>query len=168
MTIYAHIEDGTITGRYDLLPTNWRNISNFYTLEGEDEYLHSLGWRKIIKDTTEFDSSRYRQGEATYSIVDDTVVESIPLIEIIDNSENDRIANHIKSLETLRAKRDKLLSDTDFTQLNDVIALNGSEVTQAYITYRQELRDLPTSYENDPNFTDERTVVYPTLQLPQG
>ena len=33
MATYAHIENSTITGVYDLLPDNWRNISNFHALK---------------------------------------------------------------------------------------------------------------------------------------
>ena len=55
MTVYAHIENNEITGVYDTLPDNWRNISNFMGLAGETEFLYSLGWRTIVKDTTTLD-----------------------------------------------------------------------------------------------------------------
>lgn len=163
MANFAHIENGTITGLYDQLPTNWRNISNFYTLETETEYLQSLGWRTIVKDTTPIDTNTYYQGEPTYNIVDDTVVEAIPQYLV---QPPDLVSAHNSAMITLRQKRDVLLKETDFSQLSDVVTLNGTILTQAYITYRQQLRDLPSQYENDANFIDERSAVYPTLQTP--
>lgn len=167
MTIYAHIENGTITGRYDTLPVNWRNISNFYTLESETEYLHSLGWRTIVKDTTPFNETTHRLGEATYAIVDDEVIETIPQYElspvVVDTS-----ALHISAMVYLRQRRDQLLKDTDFSQLSDVVTLNGTEVTQAYIVYRQALRDLANTYENDSGFINVDNAIFPVLQLPSS
>jgi hypothetical protein len=40
-------------------------------------------------------------------------------------------------------ERDKRLVATDYTQLPDVIALHDSAWLQGWVTYRQELRDLP-------------------------
>ena len=36
MANYAHIVDGNIEGVYDLIPNNWKNISNFYALTEEE------------------------------------------------------------------------------------------------------------------------------------
>ncbi len=163
MANFAHIENGVITGLYDQLPTNWRNISNFYTLESETDYIHSLGWRTVVKDNTPIDTNTHYKGEPSYNIVNDDVVETIPQYQI---QQPDLSALHISAMVYLREKRDRLLKETDFSQLSDVVTLNGTALTQAYITYRQQLRDLPSQYENDSNFVDERTAVYPTLQTP--
>ena len=72
-----------------------------------------------------------------------------------------KLNRHIDAMAQLRMKRDTLLTATDFTQLADVMQLNGEQLTALYNTYRQELRDLPAIYENDPEFLDESTVVYP-------
>ena len=45
------------------------------------------------------------------------------------------------SSEEARAKRDKLLADTDWTQVLD--APIDAETREAYRTYRQALRDIP-------------------------
>jgi len=165
MTTYAHIENGVITGRYDTLPKNWRNISNFYTLENETDYLHSLGWRTIVKDTSPFNETTHRLGEATYAIVNDEVIETIPQYELTP-AVVDTMALHNAAMVYLRQQRDVLLKETDFSQLADVVSLNGTEVTQAYIVYRQALRDLPDTYENNSNFIDVNYATFPALQLP--
>jgi len=55
-------------------------------------------------------------------------------------------------LEQLRAKRNCLLAETDWTQSRDVILPNDAE----WATYRQALRDLPA------NTADPANPVWPT------
>jgi hypothetical protein len=52
--------------------------------------------------------------------------------------------------EAARKKRNKLLRESDFTQLVDVYASMTEEEKQAWINYRQKLRDIP-SQKNFPN-----------------
>jgi hypothetical protein len=60
-------------------------------------------------------------------------------------------------LEILRLKRDALLTESDWTQVNDS-PLSDTKKAE-WSTYRQELRDLPSSYQSTTNFDD---VVFPT------
>jgi hypothetical protein len=60
-------------------------------------------------------------------------------------------------LEILRLKRDALLTESDWTQVNDS-PLSDVKKTE-WATYRQELRDLPSSHQSTTNFDD---VVFPT------
>lgn len=176
MARYAHIENNEITGVYDFLPENWRNISNFKALEGEEEFLASLGWRKIIKNAPEYNSSTQYMGNPKYTLVDDTVVEDIEIFDIpvivaqsfVETSAPtlDNNSLHIMAMQKLRDKRDQLLRETDFTQLLDVSKINGTDLTTAYENFRQQLRDLPDQYENDETFIDYSTVNFPTLTLP--
>lgn len=48
------------------------------------------------------------------------------------------------SIDDLRVERDALLSSSDFTQLADSPLTD--EQKNAWVTYRQQLRDLPGSY----------------------
>jgi len=63
-----------------------------------------------------------------------------------------------KVAETNRTTRDKLLADTDWTQMNDSPLTN--EAKTAWATYRQELRDL-TDSDAWPNLADEDWPVAP-------
>ena len=45
----------------------------------------------------------------------------------------------LSDTEVIKAKRNKLLADSDFTQLRDVVLSNDAD----WIAYRQALRDLP-------------------------
>jgi hypothetical protein len=63
-----------------------------------------------------------------------------------------------KVAEGHRTTRDKLLADTDWTQMNDSPLTN--EAKTAWATYRQELRDL-TDLDAWPNLADEDWPVEP-------
>jgi hypothetical protein len=175
MANYAHIENGQITGVYDLYPDNWRNISNFYLLVNESELIHNLGWRTIVKlSLPSYNSETQRLGNPFHAIVDDEVHEEVEVVNLpnteviapVTQTEEEALATkaiyHNNAMEILRSKRDKLLAETDFTQLADVIKINGTELTLLYEEYRQALRDLPNSYSNDSDFVDEASVTYPT------
>ena len=60
-------------------------------------------------------------------------------------------------LEILRLKRDALLTESDWTQVNDSPLSDAKKAE--WSTYRQELRDLPSSHQSTTNFDD---VVFPT------
>ena len=49
------------------------------------------------------------------------------------------------------------LTESDWTQVNDSPLLDAKKAEWA--TYRQELRDLPSSHQSTTNFDD---VVFPT------
>ena len=70
-------------------------------------------------------------------------------LEFVKNKDYEETAKEV------RAKRDKLLADTDWTQCADT-ALSDEEVEE-YRTYRQELRDI-TDQEGFPYDVD-----FPTL-----
>jgi hypothetical protein len=58
-------------------------------------------------------------------------------------------------LNLLRINRDQLLADTDWAGMSDNV------ITEDMRIYRQELRDLPATYADNPE-----SVVYP--KPPQG
>jgi len=61
-------------------------------------------------------------------------------------------------LEILRNKRNELLKESDWTQLNDCPLSDSKK--QEWATYRQELRDLPSSQQAIDNIAD---VIFPTI-----
>lgn len=69
---------------------------------------------------------------------------------------------NIEPLRLLREERDKLLLETDKYSINDW-PHPSEEVKQAWVTYRQALRDLPSnstpSLDNDGNLIN---VTWPT------
>ncbi len=71
--------------------------------------------------------------------------------------DGEAVARTDNILEILRLKRDALLTESDWTQVNDS-PLSDTKKTE-WATYRQELRDLPSSHQSTTNFDD---VVFPT------
>ena len=66
---------------------------------------------------------------------------------------NDRAAAADLDFTMVRADRDGMLRNTDWTQIAD--ATLGAHTAEEWATYRQELRDLPGS------FTKVSEVVWP-------
>ena len=74
---------------------------------------------------------------------------------IITNGE--AVVRTDNTLEILRLNRDALLTASDWTQVNDSPLTDAKKAEWA--TYRQALRDLPSSHESTTNIND---VVFPT------
>lgn len=64
--------------------------------------------------------------------------------------------NPLTTLEQLRQVRDEILMYCDWTQASDSPLSNAKKTEWA--TYRQQLRDLPASYNNENTFSD---IVWP-------
>ena len=79
--------------------------------------------------------------------------------EIVEFTDSEKLEveyynNHIapkEAIESLRTRRNQLLTESDWTQSRDVFLSNDEE----WITYRQQLRDLPKN-------TDPMNPVWPT------
>jgi len=62
----------------------------------------------------------------------------------------------------VREKRDQLLNESDWTQTRDNVRLNDS----AWITYRQELRDITKSASFTPKLNDDGTLDESSVTWP--
>ena len=79
--------------------------------------------------------------------------------EIVEFTDTEKLEieyynNHIapkEDMESLRTRRNQLLTESDWTQSRDVLLSNDEE----WKTYRQQLRDLPKN-------TDPMNPVWPT------
>ena len=70
---------------------------------------------------------------------------------------NQAVARTDPITQLIRQTRNDLLIASDWTQVNDS-PLTDAKKTE-WATYRQELRDLPSSHQSTTNFDD---VVFPT------
>ena len=61
-----------------------------------------------------------------------------------------------RSMANLRAKRNSLLKETDHYGLSDVT------MSEDMTTYRQELRDLPSTVADDDTASDVDAITFPT------
>ena len=62
----------------------------------------------------------------------------------------------------VREKRDRLLAESDWTQTRDNVRLNDS----AWVTYRQELRDITKSASFTPKLNDDGTLDESSVTWP--
>lgn len=75
--------------------------------------------------------------------------------KIVDGTVTEYVADFFPSI---RNKRNKLLDESDWTQVNDCPLTDSKK--QEWATYRQELRDLPSLYQSANNIAD---VIFPSI-----
>lgn len=158
MANYAYVEDNNIVGVYDLLPTVWRNYSNFFALEGEWDYLKSLGWYKIEHVIPEYDPITQKIDNPRQWFENDTVYQTM---DIIDIPQEPTIAPEIQieqitheQWDAIRTQRDRLMSEFEwrYTRYNRQIRSGITPTDDILVmdTYMQALADI-TQQENPFN-----------------
>ena len=75
--------------------------------------------------------------------------------KIVDGIVTKYVADFFPSI---RNKRNELLKESDWTQMNDCPLSDSKK--QEWATYRQELRDLPSLYQSANNIAD---VIFPSI-----
>jgi len=81
-------------------------------------------------------------------------LSSNPTQEEITAKQNEIYA--LKPLQELREKRNKLLAESDWTQMSDVVLADKED----WKMYRQALRDLPSQVE--PKLNEDMDALFPT------
>jgi hypothetical protein len=152
MANWAYIENNQIKEVLDELPKNWKNVSNLDALESNVDTLKNLGWYPIFHNNVNYDPVTQKlkslkiqfDGKKVFETYD---IEDLPIDMLYE-----------KFITELRIERDKLLKESDFMCLKDIINIKGQEWENDCIIYRQKLRDLPQKYPNVG-------VVYNTLNI---
>lgn len=158
MANYAYVEDNNIVGVYDLLPTVWRNYSNFFALEGEWDYLKSLGWYKIEHVIPEYDPITQKIDNPRQWFENDTVYQTM---DVIDIPQEPTVAAEIQieqitheQWDAIRTQRDRLMSEFEwrYTRYNRQIRSGITPTDDILVmdTYMQALADI-TQQENPFN-----------------
>jgi len=88
---------------------------------------------------------------------DESVIAGIYEAEKYKIISDSAVEQTIDWKKSLRRQRNALLAESDWTQMSDS-PLTDSKKTE-WATYRQALRDLPSSYTDDDEYSD---VVFPT------
>lgn len=140
MANFVLIENNQITEKHDLLPINWRHVSGLSKLKDDESLLNSLGWYTVIKNNVSYDNTTHYIKSYEYSFENNRVYET-PILQISDPVPEEVLFS--LQLENIRSKRDKLLIETDWTQLADVQAIHNNDWKTSWANYRQQLRDLP-------------------------
>ena len=143
----AFVENGSIT-KYQVttaeVKNKYPNTCFPEVLEGED--LLEFGIVTVERaEQPSFDSNTHAITEGDPQLVDN-VWKQTWVLTPHDQAKLDAINEKAKS--TMRLKRDRLLSESDWTQLPDA-SVNASDCT----AYRQALRDVPSQSEFPNNIT---------------
>ena len=101
-----------------------------------------------------------------------TVDDDYDGIDWVDKSQTkplrEEVESKLRELQQLeparlvREKRNQLLAESDWTQTRDNVRLNDS----AWITYRQELRDITKSASFTPKLNDDGTLDESSVTWP--
>lgn len=143
---YCFVENGTIVDGPRGLPRSWRNISGLNWLS--QEKLRALGWLPVRLEEGE---KNERFDGSTFQITATEVIETKqwrPLTQ----AERDETAAALAS--EVRSRRNQMLAESDWTQLDDTPLDNVAKAQWA--TYRQALRDV----SDQPSFP--LTVEWPS------
>lgn len=137
---YCYIENNQIKQTLDVLPTNWRNISNFYILPNSELKKH--GWLPV--EEVQYDGTLPEGLHIQESKVLQVITQSSPQQINIEEQIQDQWAG-------VRYKRDELLLESDKFVLFDVYEKFSNEKQQQIKDYRQQLRDIPQNSEGPDN-----------------
>lgn len=164
MANYALIENNQIIELHEKLPNNWRHVSGLHLSENNTEYLKSLGWYKITKQYVNYDPNIEKISEYEYKLENDTVFgyPVIGSVEGIITNSTIQITQETFDymLFKVREKRNELLAMTDYIELPSIKQIKGEEFVNKYLSYRQELRELPNKVLN--NEIDINNIVWPS------
>ena len=141
--MYAHVkEDGTVD-YLGALPKKWGNVSGLHLSDGDDEYLKTLGWLPLVEtnvtpgvDQT-FDTDVITAEE-----------DRVTLVHRVRDMTSEEITYRNKVyMEHLREQRNEKLINSDWTQAVDHSSPLTDDKKAEWATYRQSLRDLPTTVD---------------------
>ena len=163
MANWVHIENNEITGQYDLLPKTWKNISGLNLAVDDLPFLKSAGWYPVTKQSETWNDLTHYVSGYDYEIREDDVLESIILSEKQPEPVEEFSTLKYKFIEQLRSKRNELLANSDWTQLQDVQNTFDETTKNKWIVYRQALRDIVEEYFENEIVSIEQ-VNWPSLE----
>ena len=139
--MYAHVKEDGSVDYLGGLPKKWGNVSGLHLSDGNDEYLKTLGWLPLVETNV---TPTYNQKFDTdvITVEEDRVLLIHRAIDMTIGERADRDESHIEGLREIRNRR---LLDSDWTQASDHSSPLADDKKAEWATYRQSLRDLPTT-----------------------
>jgi hypothetical protein len=159
--MWAYVESNQVVEIVEVLPINWKNVSNLYSAANDIAFLNSLGWYQVTTaQIPTYDAKK--QTLLKEYIFNNGVTEQITLQNMYATDAEYIAVCKTDLLPQIRNKRDELLTACDWTQLADVLALHDQIWIDSWTTYRQALRDFPTAFETNSILYIE-DVVFPAV-----
>lgn len=166
MSNYAIVENNEIIGVYWNLPTNWKNISNFFALKEDETYLKTLGWYKVQKIIPDYNplTQKLEGSSRWYDPSTDTVYEEDLVVNVEqvfashasflteEELEQQRLADLATRWAEVRIERDKKMQEFEwrYTRYDRQIRLNitTTDNINSLDAYMQDLADI--TQQSDP------------------
>lgn len=163
---YIKVKNNVVDGLPQDLPASWGNISNFYALDLES--LKNYGWYPYEQEDIILNENEIIV-EWVYHIEENKVIRRAIKRELTVDEINHQQSIFVeKKWEKIRTKRNELLLESDWTQLQDVEVPNK----QSWILYRKSLRDITKTgdpelviWPSKPPLVEIFTYVPPTPSL---
>lgn len=132
---YIYVKNNEVVGYPRPLPTNWEDVSNFFAID--PDIARTYGWYPVrVVPAANKTSNDVVTGQK-FVIEGNEVVQ----YEQIRTKSPEEVQQELnEKWESVRIERNKLLADSDWTQLADVPFL--PEKKQEWAEYRQSLRDI--------------------------
>lgn len=109
---------------------------------------------EVVEDTTTLDSNRVVRFVCIDGLIREANAEELTsILEVEVRAVSDALAYQTA---LMREQRNSFLNDSDWVELPTAIARLTAEQFSAWMTYRQELRDVP----QQEGFPD--TIIWPT------
>jgi hypothetical protein len=163
MANWAYVENGEVKGQYDLLPANWKNVSGLNLAANDLPFLKSVGWYPVTKKSETWNDLTHYVNGYSYEIKENDILESVNLTERQPETQEEFSTLKYRFIEELREKRNELLKDSDWTQLQDVQNLFDESTKNKWVVYRQALRDIVEEYSEN-EITNIAQVNWPSLE----
>jgi hypothetical protein len=164
MANWVYVENNEVAEQHDLLPQNWKNISGLNLAVNDLPFLKSVGWYSVTKQNETWNDLTHYVSGYNYEVREDDVLESIILTERQPQTVEEFSTLKDRFIKELRSKRNQLLIESDWSQLQDVQNKFDQSTKNKWLVYRQNLRDIVQIYsENEITNIDQ--VNWPSLEL---
>jgi hypothetical protein len=140
MANWALIENGVITEFHDVLPLNWRHVSNLRAAASDLAFLATLGWYPVIKNDQAFDPETQTVQDWQYEIRTDAVYATaviVPRSEPTEPTPEDQRMMSDQELATIRSQ----LSRYESTMNQAALAKLAEDIAQQDQEWRKNLRE---------------------------
>ena len=138
--MYAHVENGSVD-YLGSLPKSWGNVSNLHLSKGDDAHLKTIGWLPLVETNA---TPTYNQTFDT-----DVITAEADRVTLVhrarDMTAAEKTARDESHMGYLRTERNEKLVASDWTQAPDHSSPLADAKRVEWATYRQSLRDLPTT-----------------------
>jgi len=137
--LYIYIENNQVQGSPKELPTNWKNISNFYLLDNQQ--LKQNGWYPYRLVEIQLNENEIINGSNIVIEENEVVEYQTKRTKTQQELENEVEGQWLR----IRRKRNKYLTETDWTQVPDSPLTNQKQTE--WQVYRQSLRDITSQVD---------------------